>query len=150
MASNSLLECLTVTTFAFQKISKAKQRLKHQPYSRDITLVETPEAWKLRHRLQDIMWTNAGINRSISRLEYGLQELNKINEELEAQTSKGTNPELIELHCLETVSRLIIRAALIRRESRGTHQLKDHPTRDDTNWLKHIVYIRNNMHIVDH
>jgi len=150
MASNSLLECITFTTFAFNKITEAKQRLTQEPYSRHIDLIETPEAWKLRHRLQDIMWTNAGINRSISRLEYGLQELNKIHEELEAQTSKGTNPELIELHSLETVSRLIIGAALTRRESRGTHQLKDNPTTDDKNWLKHIVYNRNNIHLIDY
>ena len=150
MASNSLLECITFTTFAFKKIAQAKPRLKQEPYSRDIDLIDTPEAWKLRHRLQDIMWTNAGINRSISRLEYGLQELNKIHEELEAQTNKGTNPELIELHSLETISRLIIRAALTRRESRGTHQLIDNPTRDDKNWLKHIIYEKNNIHLIDH
>jgi len=96
------------------------------------------------------MWTNAGINRIITGLEYGLKELNNIHEELEAQTSKGTNPELIELHNMITVSRLILRAALTRRESRGTHQLKDKPEKDDKNWLKHIVFEKNNVHIIQH
>jgi len=150
MASNSLLECLTFTTFAFRKISQAPPGLKHNPYERNIELIVSPEAWKLKHRLQNLMWTNAGINRIITGLEYGLKELNNIHEELEAQTSKGTNPELIELHNLETVSRLILRAALTRRESRGTHQLKDKPEKDDKNWLKHIVFEKNNVHIIQH
>ncbi len=150
MASNSLLECITFTTFAFRKISQAPQGLKHSPYERNIELIESPEAWKLKHRLQNLMWTNAGINRSIAGLEYGLKELNIIHEELEAQTSKGTNAELMELYNLETVSRLIIRAALTRRESRGTHRLKDNPEKDDKNWLKHIVFEKNNIHIIQH
>lgn len=150
MASNSLLECMTFTTFALKTLTSIKPNFYHKSYERNIDLIESPEAWKLKHRLQNLMWNNAGINRSITGLQYGLQELNRIYEELEAQTNKGINHDLVELHTLESVSRLIIRAAITRRESRGTHQLKDYPEKDDKNWLKHIIFEKNDIKIVNH
>ena len=39
------------------------------------------------------------------------------------------------LDCAET----IVAAAIDRKESRGAHTRKDCPTRDDENWLRHVV-----------
>ncbi|MGM0365155.1 MAG: L-aspartate oxidase [Actinomycetota bacterium] len=45
----------------------------------------------------------------------------------------------VELANMLTVSSLIIKAASLRKESRGTHQRNDFPDTDDKNWKKHIL-----------
>jgi succinate dehydrogenase/fumarate reductase flavoprotein subunit len=36
------------------------------------------------------------------------------------------------------VGGLVVEAAYIRKESRGTHYMEDHPQRNDEEWLRHI------------
>jgi len=45
----------------------------------------------------------------------------------------------IELLNMLTVGSIIIKAAMLRKESRGTHQRNDYPLTDDKNWKKHII-----------
>ena len=78
-------------------------------------------------------------------LENALTEINVIHEQIENLSVKGTNHRLVELNNLVTVARLVIRAALTRRESRGTHHLAEYPETDDGNWRRHIVFHRNNI-----
>jgi L-aspartate oxidase len=53
-----------------------------------------------------------------------------------------------ELQNLLTVAQLMIQAALLRDESRGTHYRSDFPTRDDDRWgLRHITTIWGNSAI---
>lgn len=37
------------------------------------------------------------------------------------------------------VARMIVKSAALRTESRGAHQRRDFPDRDDDNWLRHVV-----------
>ena len=37
------------------------------------------------------------------------------------------------------IAELMLRASLMRTESRGSHYREDYPNRDDRNWLKWIV-----------
>jgi succinate dehydrogenase/fumarate reductase flavoprotein subunit len=46
---------------------------------------------------------------------------------------------LIEAQSLVTVARAILRAALVREESRGAHFRNDFPRRDDESFQKHSV-----------
>lgn len=56
------------------------------------------------------------------------------------------NPDenVIKLINMLTVGHLIIKAAMLRKESRGTHQRNDYTATDDRNWKKHIV-LKNNQ-----
>lgn len=150
MASNSLLECLVFTALAFEKIRRQEATLDLSSMEKEVEIEDTPETNVLRSHLQDIMWESTGINRSITGLQQVLVELRSIEEHAERLLSRGINADLIELHNMVAVARLITRAALTRRESRGTHHLTDHPRRDDENWLKHIVFTGNRMRVEDH
>ena len=146
MASNSLLECMAFTSNAFKKI-KLHRIPEYTEFTRPIQVSLTSESDKVKSRLQDLMWSSAGINRSLMRLENALTELNVIHEQIENLTVHGTSSQIVELHNLVTVARLVIRAALTRRESRGTHHLTDHPETDDVNWRRHIVFRRNKISV---
>ncbi len=41
-----------------------------------------------------------------------------------------------------TLARQMARSALLRTESRGTHQRADFPATDDEHWRQHIVHRR--------
>jgi L-aspartate oxidase len=45
----------------------------------------------------------------------------------------------VELINMLTVGSLIVKAASLRKESRGTHQRNDFTQKDDKNWKKHII-----------
>ena len=47
--------------------------------------------------------------------------------------------DALEAHILVCVAKMIIKAALMREESRGAHFREELPEKDDENWLKHIV-----------
>lgn len=49
-----------------------------------------------------------------------------------------------ELQNLLTIARLMIRAALLREESRGVHFRSDFPHRDDARWCRHLTWSRAN------
>ena len=48
----------------------------------------------------------------------------------------------IEARHMALSARLIASAALARTESRGAHQRRDHPARDDAAWLRHIGFVQ--------
>ena len=57
--------------------------------------------------------------------------------------SRRCNFELkdaLDMHLRLSVELLSTQAALERTESRGSHFRDDHPTRDDSNWLKNIIF----------
>jgi succinate dehydrogenase/fumarate reductase flavoprotein subunit len=86
------------------------------------------------------MWRYVGITRSVEGLEYALKTLQEAERRVNKMIVQGINVELIELRNMVTVAELIAKAALIRKESRGTHYMKEYSERDDKNWLKHIVF----------
>ena len=49
------------------------------------------------------------------------------------------NKDILEFANMLAVAGLIIKAATIREESRGTHLRSDFPDRDDKKWKKHII-----------
>jgi L-aspartate oxidase len=88
---------------------------------------------KLRH----LMTSRVGILREEGRLKNVLEFVNShiYNKDLYNRKEK----EPAEFLNMLFVAWLIITAAIIRKESRGTHQRCDYPETDDINWKKHII-----------
>ena len=139
LASNSLLEALV---FAHQAAIKIRERW---PEWRRLPLVPAPE-WDpggavdmeekvlISHNwdaLRRLMWNYVGIVRTLDRLFLAQKRLDFIAREIENHYWRYIlTPEFVELRNLCQVARLVVACALSRRESRGTHYLKDHPRKD--------------------
>jgi len=96
------------------------------------------------------MWDNYGIIRKLGSMESAEQMLMGIKERTEHNFHQSITRETIEDRNLSTIALLVAKAAYLRRESRGTHKLEDHPIRDDENWLKHIEFRENDVVLEDH
>ncbi len=140
LASNSLLDGLV---FGHRAAIAAKDCLKNQikQPSFDFNLGKgklTPqEIRRLTLIVKTTMWNHVGIIRSEKSLKEAQKKLNMIDVELHPQ-----NKAEIELQNMLLVAKLIIQAALDRKESRGAHYRIDFPNRDDNNWNRHLVYCK--------
>ncbi len=130
LASNSLLECV-VCAAAVAEHLKDIDILRPAP---QMAGTEPQDDMKLRHseaqsaeesqtilkRLQNIMWDYAGIVRSEESLTTAAQELELMN--------AGE----FELKNMIDVAKIIVQAALARKESRGAHFRTDFPEAEDS------------------
>ena len=134
LASNSLLEALV---FADRVVDKASRHLDELHFKREIpewdeSNTENPSEWVLishnKQELQRIMWNYVGIVRSDLRLERAMRRIRLLDEEVEEfyHRTKVSAP-LCELRNLIGVAFLIIRSAMMRKESRGLHYTTDYP-----------------------
>lgn len=82
------------------------------------------------------MWRNVGIERQGQRLE----ETVEIIDFWRRYVMDKVFDDPVDWQCqnMLTISRLIARNALQRRESRGVHYRGDFPKRDDENFQHHI------------
>lgn len=103
----------------------------------------------LRTEMQKTMEESAGIYRSAGELSKAAEKLRALQErsaDLELDDRSHTfNTELtsaLELSFMLDVAEAIIQSALNRTESRGSHQRKDFPERDDQKFLAHTLAYR--------
>ncbi len=104
--------------------------------------------YQVQHDLQDLMQNLVGICRCDEEMQRALVELDN----LEARASKAAvigNREYnggwhtaLDLHNLLTVSEIVTRAAIERKESRGAHFREDYPSKDDAQGKCNIVVRR--------
>ena len=134
MASNSLLECLVYGWSAAEDI------IKRMPYAREVahlpawdeSRVDNPDElvviqhnW---HELRLFMWDYVGIVRTTKRLERALRRITMLQQEIdEYYANFRVSNNLLELRNLVQVAELIVRCALMRKESRGLHYTLDYP-----------------------
>ncbi len=84
-----------------------------------------------------IMSKDVGILRDEKSLNLAEQFISKT---LKKNNLSGyVDRDIVRLLNMLTVGSLIIKAASLRKESRGTHQRNDFPATDDKNWKKHII-----------
>lgn len=133
MASNSLLECLVFATTAAAHICKQEPNgaLPDLPAWDASRVTESQEEVVVSHNwheLRQTMWNYVGIVRSNSRLERAQRRIELLTIEInEHYANYKMTPDLIELRNLAQVAELIIRSALMRKESRGLHFSQDYP-----------------------
>lgn len=107
--------------------------------------------------LRKIMWENASILRSEAGLVNSLDYLNKINMEIEANNrnikiglkSLEQLRKNIKLKNYLKLSEILLRAMLLRKESRGSHYREDFPT-EDKNYRTNILINKNKNKIDYH
>ncbi len=100
----------------------------------------------LRDLLRQAMISKVGIFREQGAMEEALQLVKELQERSKDIRSESRvlkfNLELVrhwELEAMLHVAEAIVRGAISRQESRGSHSRRDFPERDDVNWLKHTV-----------
>jgi L-aspartate oxidase len=147
LASNSLLEALVFSGRAAldarQFAAQNNFRIPTIPLWDDSGTLNAEE-WVLiahnRREIQQLMWDYVGIVRSTLRLERAQRRIDLICREVEEFYKKTKVTEgVIELRNLAVIADLIIRSALMRKESRGLHYTTDYPNHDDEHCLVDTV-----------
>jgi succinate dehydrogenase/fumarate reductase flavoprotein subunit len=82
------------------------------------------------------MWRNVGLERGGQRLEETVEIIDFWRRYV--MDKVFDKPADWQCQNMLTVSRLIARGALLRRESRGVHFRSDYAQRDDEHFLRHI------------
>ncbi|MDC7698687.1 L-aspartate oxidase [Vogesella indigofera] len=135
LASNSLLECMVIGKAAAANILASKTvPLPAIPDWDDSRVTDPDEEVVISHNWDELrraMWDYVGIVRTNKRLERALHRINLLSEEINEYYSHfHVTNDLIELRNLVQTAELIVRSALLRKESRGLHFSRDYPQTD--------------------
>ena len=81
--------------------------------------------------LRKAMWDYVGIVRSTKRLKRAMTRIENLSLEInDYYWDFKVEPRLLELRNLLLVSELVVRCALMRKESRGLHYTLDYPNKN--------------------
>ncbi len=99
------------------------------------------DPYKIKSRIQSLMWQFLGIGRTETGLKMGIERLNEIKNEasdrLFVKNSRDLK-EIFEVFNMLNTAVTIAQSAKYRTESRGSHYRIDFP-RQDKNWLKNVL-----------
>ena len=102
--------------------------------------------FQILNRLKAVMSDKAGIFRQAKTLWEGLEEVSALREAYGEALIFGTCARFcqevlmhVEFGYMLDVAEAILRGALDRTETRGSHYRTDFPVRDDDHWLKHTL-----------
>lgn len=150
MASNSLLECIVYARSAALDIEQQLSSISQPQRSPDwdeSRVTNSDEDVVIAHNwdeLRRFMWDYVGIVRTNKRLARATHRIQLLQNEIaEYYSNYKVSNDLIELRNLATSAELIIRSALLRRESRGLHYSIDYP--DLAEFAKNTVLVPTNF-----
>ncbi|MFX0028814.1 MAG: FAD-binding protein [Candidatus Hermodarchaeota archaeon] len=140
-------------------VPKLDRKIIDQEYNRVIAPLDRREGLNIaeeKSKLQKLMWDKAGIFRNEQDLNSALSFIEKQQKQIENQLmvkNKATryNTEWIsslELFDMLIVSEMLVRSAVMRKESRGAHYRTDYPKADHINWLSNIIIKNQNQQMV--
>ena len=134
LASNSLLECLVFAHVASERIRTqldAPFEPTDVPQWDESQVTDSDEDIVIAHNwdeLRRFMWNYVGIVRTSKRLQRAQHRIDLLKQEVnEFYSHYRVGNDLIELRNLIHVAELIVRSALLRKESRGLHFNLDYP-----------------------
>ncbi len=137
MASNSLLECLVFAEAAAEDIMQRLDQFAPPgplPAWDESQVTDSDEEVVVAHNwdeLRRFMWDYVGIVRTDKRLQRALHRAELLKQEIDEYYGNfRVTRDLLELRNLVLVAELIIRSALLRKESRGLHYTLDYPAAD--------------------
>ena len=146
MASNSLLECLVFAQSTAKDITaQFEEPYKYSkiPNWDESRVTDSDEDVVISHNwdeLRRFMWDYVGIVRTNKRLERAMHRVSLLQQEIQDYYSNfRISSDLIELRNLTLVAELIIRSAMLRKESRGLHFSLDYPVADEDSPAKDTV-----------
>ena len=152
LASNSLLECLVFGAAAARDIAA---RLSDIPDPAEVApwdeswVTNSDEEVVVAHNWDEIrrfMWDYVGIVRSTKRLERAKHRVKLLLGEIdEYYGSFRVTDDLIELRNIAMVAELIVRSALMRKESRGLHYTIDFPSPDEIAPAQNTILVPKNF-----
>ena len=150
MASNSLLECLVFAERAKEDILAKLPAIPAPPAIPnwdESRVSDSDEEVVVSHNwneLRHFMWDYVGIVRTDKRLHRALSRTELLTREIaEYYGNFKVTSDLLELRNLVIVAELIIRCALMRKESRGLHYTLDYPHPDTAKPPQNSVLIPN-------
>lgn len=158
LGSNSLAECLVFgqasgkaaaafcetgrqSSFSDSHVADEVQRIEELKFREG-----TESVGEVRTQLQKIMQESAGIERDAVSLKKGLDSLAAVRQRARAislsDKSAIFNTDLtglLELQNMLSLAEAVLKSALGRRESRGSHLRTDFPARNDKDFLHHHI-----------
>ena len=138
LASNSLLEALVMANNGAESVHNYI-RSSHiddsiLPEWVDGEMSDPDERVVISHNWEELrkaMWDYVGIVRSTKRLKRAMTRIENLSLEInDYYWDFKVEPRLLELRNLLLVSELVVRCALMRKESRGLHYTLDYPNKN--------------------
>lgn len=135
LASNSLLECVVSAYELADYLSFANLETPKKIDKNIIDIIDTYSAPvddkdyninDLKANLKDIMWNNVGIIRNEKDLTEALKIIQKMKNDFR-KSRKCLNISEYEYRNMLTVSEIVTKCAIKRKESRGAHSRSDFP-----------------------
>ncbi|KEO72385.1 L-aspartate oxidase [Anditalea andensis] len=162
LGGNSLIETVVLGKLTGENIAKVFRSDTHIDYPSG--LLESLENSLMKKNylkrpqdmmdtVKDMMWKHAGILRNESLLDEGIEKLEKIKSEFRVHSISGSELSFEEwwlnfdLINIVISSELVLKAALIRKESRGAHYREDYPDTEDDYQLNLICFKNKNNEI---
>jgi succinate dehydrogenase/fumarate reductase flavoprotein subunit len=102
---------------------------------------------EITRRVKDTMYGTCSLVKETAEMQQGLAAMQELRSEDVSRLCVSTSSrifnkgfmEALEAENMAELSEMVIRASLMREESRGSHYRPDFPERDDAKWVKNIV-----------
>jgi len=168
LAGNAITECLVfgalaglnascyVKNISFSDVNKDQLEKYYERIYRPIKQKQGIDATQVRKKIQKIAFKFVGPIRKETGLINCLEEIEKIKKDLLPYIVTSCKEkiynrewmEALEIDSIVTLLEIVIRASLMRKESRGAMYRKDYPDTDNKNWLKNIIVYKEKGKIV--
>ena len=101
------------------------------------------------NELRQVMQMHCGVFRFPDLLEQGVRRIKEVEERVariaigdKSKVFNTARVEALEVENLIEVAVASLVSAHARKESRGAHDRSDFPERDDENWIKHSLWLK--------